>query len=106
MRNYTIVCQVSNCAFGQATPPSLKALMNRHRSLAASNSTCEGLFICWITSKVCRLICLNVSLIFSRDSDARSRGYVGMNPVLLIILAPGFNPLMDFLRVALSADAF
>lgn len=101
-----MVCQVSNCASGQATELSLKALMNRQRSLAASNSSCDGLFIDWITSKVCKLICLNASLIFSRDSDARSRGCVGMNPVLLIMLVAGFNPLIDFLRVALRAEAF
>lgn len=29
-----------------------------------------------------------------------------MNPVLLIMLVAGFNPLIDFLRVALRAEAF
>lgn len=57
-------------------------------------------------SKVYKLICLKASLIFSSDSDALSRGWVGMNPVRLIILVLPFKALIDFRLFALKAEVF
>ena len=57
-------------------------------------------------SKVYKLICLKASLIFSSDSDALSRGWVGMKPVRLIILVLPFKALIDFRLFALKAEVF
>lgn len=106
IKNCTIVYQVSNWVFGQARLMSLNAFTKRQRSLAASNSTCDGLLIYKTASNVLRLIYLKASVIFSSVSEARSTVYVGMKPVLLIMLIFCILPDTDFLLIGPKVDEF